>query len=432
MLGPRGAEIHAEMTSSGDRELSRRRAGEMAPARVLLVAPSFPPATGGLERLLAGVCDELVRSGVELTVLAQQTVDAREWDRGRPWRTRRTPRLATPLGLLRAACVVAQEGRRGLDCLLVGHWCRVGALLAAVGRVLAQTPFAVIIHGLDIGSTRRRFGVQALRRWSLRHAALLIANSRCTRERLLAVAEADRVIAIHPRIDPSRWLALAERARPARQTWPLGPGPIVLQPGRLVPRKNHAAVIRAMRTVLAEVPDARYVIAGDGPERERLEALAWQLGLLGRSVFFLGEVSDLEMAGLYRDCAVCVMPSRERGEAGDVEGFGIVFLEAGLFGKPVIGGKSGGIPDAIVDGQTGFLVPPDDEEALAERVVQLLANESLARRLGQAGRRRVEAGFCWGQGRNAYADAIREVILTRRGRSRHVSEPDEQPSPATS
>lgn len=390
-------------TDTGCRRVSARGRAR----RVMVVAPSFPPARGGVERLLDGICRELDSAGFTLTVLAPRRRAAPAWDAGRPWEARRVPRLTTPGGALRAMLALTRELRGGVSCLVVGHWCRLGVLLAAVARLLSGTPCAILVHGLDIGSTKSRLALGLLRRWSLRRADLFIANSRHTRRCLLqAGVEPSRAVVINPRIERGRWLELADRAMSARRRWGLGLGPIVLHPGRLVARKNHAGAIRAVSMVTRDVPAVQYVVAGDGEEREGLESLARRLGLLGSSVFFLGEVTDEELAALYRDCELCVMPSLEHTADGDVEGFGIVFLEAGLFGKPVIGGASGGIPDAVVDGQTGFLVPPEDHQALAQRIAELLCDGNRAARLGEAGRRRVEAEFCWGRGPAAYAQAI--------------------------
>jgi phosphatidylinositol alpha-1,6-mannosyltransferase len=170
--------------------------------------------------------------------------------------------------------------------------------------------------------------------------------------------------------------------------------------GRLVERKGHDTVIRAMPEVLNRVPDAAYVIVGGGPESERLVRLAEDTGV-ARHVHLLGRLPRGEMVGLLSRCDVLVMPSRQVGTS--VEGFGIVFLEAGALGKPVVGGRSGGIPDAIEEGVTGLLVDPEDTVALAEAITSILADPDLAGRMGEAGRERVERLFTW--------DKVAERIL---------------------
>jgi phosphatidylinositol alpha-1,6-mannosyltransferase len=133
------------------------------------------------------------------------------------------------------------------------------------------------------------------------------------------------------------------------------------------------------------VPETVYMIVGDGDDRERLEELAKKNGMSGR-VIFTGVVSDEELIGFYKRCDVFLMPSRQ-------EGFGIVFLEAMAFEKPVIGGNHGGTPEVIVDNETGFLVEHGDVDALADRIIRLLLDEELCQRMGRAGRRRVEENY---------------------------------------
>jgi phosphatidylinositol alpha-1,6-mannosyltransferase len=135
--------------------------------------------------------------------------------------------------------------------------------------------------------------------------------------------------------------------------------------------------------VLARIPDMQYAIVGDGPERARLEALARELGV-ERAVQFAGAV--LDVVPWYQACDVFVMMSRDR--EGEVEGFGIAFAEAGACGKPVIGGRSGGTAEAVLDGVTGILV--DGERALAETIVNLLTDRETAARMGRVGRERAE------------------------------------------
>jgi phosphatidylinositol alpha-1,6-mannosyltransferase len=149
-------------------------------------------------------------------------------------------------------------------------------------------------------------------------------------------------------------------------------------------RKGHDRVIEAMPCILKSYPDARYVIAGTGSEATRLQRLANELGV-GHAVIFLGRVPDDEILALYQAADVFVHPNREL-PSGDVEGFGIVFLEANACGVPVIGGNSGGTPDAIQHEVTGYLVDPNDVDEIAHRILTLLGDPALRKRMGQAGR----------------------------------------------
>jgi glycosyltransferase involved in cell wall biosynthesis len=153
-------------------------------------------------------------------------------------------------------------------------------------------------------------------------------------------------------------------------------------------RKGLDEVILALPRLAASFPDVNFVIAGDGDDRGRLEELARKHDLSSR-VSFKGEVSDKELVELYKSCDVFLMPSSQ-------EGFGIVFLEAMAFRKPVIGGNHGGTPEVILDNETGFLVEHGDVGALADRIATLLGNPELCKRMGEAGRRRLEENYTFG------------------------------------
>jgi phosphatidylinositol alpha-1,6-mannosyltransferase len=162
-------------------------------------------------------------------------------------------------------------------------------------------------------------------------------------------------------------------------------------------------LIRVLPLVRARVPGARLRIAGDGPLREYLQRIAQSVAV-DDAVEFLGEVADASLPDLYRTSDAFVLMSRESPSKGGAEGFGIVCLEAGACGKPVVAGRSGGLVDAVEDGVTGILVDPEDPAAVAEALIAVLSDQALARRLGQAGRDRVLTRFTWEQ---VIADARR-------------------------
>lgn len=181
------------------------------------------------------------------------------------------------------------------------------------------------------------------------------------------------------------------RAIRLRQDLGLDAGPIVLTVGRLVARKGVDLVLRSVADLRADHPGLRYLIAGDGPERARLEADARALGI-ERQVHLLGSVDELTKWAAYDLCDVFVMPNRRLGGT-DFEGFGIVFVEAALAGRPSIAGRSGGTADAVVDQLTGLLVEPERAGELTGALRRLLADGDLRRRLGQAGAERARSRF---------------------------------------
>jgi phosphatidylinositol alpha-1,6-mannosyltransferase len=196
-------------------------------------------------------------------------------------------------------------------------------------------------------------------------------------------------------VDPDRFRPDADvSALRRRHAW--AGKRVILTLARVVERKGHDLVIRALPRIREQVSEVRYVIAGpdDGGETDRLRGLAEELGV-GHAVEFTGGLSADEIPLYYNACEVYVMPSREVTRTGDTEGFGITFLEANACGKPVIGGRSGGVVDALEDGVTGFLVDPTDAEDLANRIILLLSDPELASRMGRAGRARVVASYSW-------------------------------------
>jgi phosphatidylinositol alpha-1,6-mannosyltransferase len=170
--------------------------------------------------------------------------------------------------------------------------------------------------------------------------------------------------------------------------------PVVVCVSRLVPRKGQDTLITALPRILAAEPDTVLLIVGGGPYLPRLRKLAESLGVAG-SVVFTGEVPWPDLPAHYGAGDVFAMPCRTRRGGLDVEGLGMVYLEASATGLPVIAGDSGGAPDAVLDGETGYVVPGRAPEELADRLLLLLRDPVLRRRMGEAGRAWVEAEWRW-------------------------------------
>ena len=319
--------------------------------------------------------------------------------------------LRLPFGLcdwLFFARLIVREARAaGADGLLCNHWKHNLGFSAWLAARRLRIPYFVIAHGAEVNRPSRR----VLDRWKRRlvyrgarrvfavsdFTAGLVAGLGVPRERIRVVGNGYDV----RRVDAWR-----------RQQGGSGPtdvpdgDPVVLTVGRLEEHKGIDAVIEAMPVVRRSVPRARYVVVGDGPDRARLESLVGRLGL-GECVRFAGYVSEEEKYAWYDRCDVFVLASRPLSD-GSVEGFGIVFLEANAFGKPVIAGRSGGTADAVLDGRTGLLVDPADVGALSEALARLLTDPALARKLGASGRERVVSDMSWLRQASRLAEAMRE------------------------
>ena len=344
--------------------------------RVLVITPDFPPAKGGIQLLSHRIVSSF--RTLEPTVVTLGHPDAAAFDHGqalRIVRTRRSlgTRAFTILGLNVTAISLALRERP--DVVLSMHI--VASPAAALLRRQLGLPFVQYVHAKEVGARQR------LARFALTRADRVVAVSRYTRGVAMAAgAPGDRVALINPGVD----VPVGARTEGPR----IGP-PTVVTISRLEDRyKGHDVVLRALPLVRAEVPGVRWRIVGDGPLRPTLEDRARAIGL-ENAVQFLGSVSDetrdQELASADAFCMVSRLPTG--GFAG--EGFGIVYLEANAHGLPVVAGAVGGATDAVVHGETGLLVNPEDHVAVADALVALLSDHELAGRLGRGGRARAES-----------------------------------------
>jgi glycosyltransferase involved in cell wall biosynthesis len=246
----------------------------------------------------------------------------------------------------------------------------------------SHLPYVVSAYGLEVWTPLSPF-----RRLGLRRASTVTSISRFTARKIVEVQGVDcEKVQVIPCVITEELLHangngghLNEKRKGQK---------ILLAVGRLDARERRKGmdeVILSLPRLLKSVPDISFVIAGDGDDRPRLEDLARKQGVTD-SVTFKGVVTDDELVELYRNCDVFLMPSSQ-------EGFGIVFLEAMAFRKPVIGGNHGGTPEVILDNETGFLVEHGDVNTLTDRISTLLHDPGLCQRMGDAGRQRVEEMF---------------------------------------
>jgi phosphatidylinositol alpha-1,6-mannosyltransferase len=234
----------------------------------------------------------------------------------------------------------------------------------------------------------------SLRKVILKNAGKVITISNFTKGKLLELGVKEtEVRMVPPGVEVDKFTG-KRNPQNVLDAYKIHDKKVILTVGRLIERKGQDMVIKALPTVLKRFPDVVYLIVGDGPNRLALEELATSLNL-EQKVIFAGLVPDEALPLYYETCDIFIMPSRTIEKTGHVEGFGIVYLEANLCGKPVIGGRSGGVPDAIVDGVTGLLVDPLDSSEIAEAIIKLLSNPELARKMGQAGRIRAQTEFNW-------------------------------------
>lgn len=261
------------------------------------------------------------------------------------------------------------------------HWPFPHGLMGQVARRFSGKPLVMMSHGAEFSLARRKKWVIPFLRQSLRSADLRIANSSDTARMVTECCG-----------KPCHVLPYGTTVKQADVETTPGIRPRVLFTGRLIERKGLEYLLQAVPKVLSRV-SADFVITGDGDQREKLESLAEQLGLTEK-VNFLGFVSNEELAQEYAKCDVWVNPGIV-DSWGDAEGLGIGSIEAYSYFKPVVASRVGGIPDTILDGETGYLVPQKDPTALANAISELLLDPAKGRRFGRAGFRFAKETFSW-------------------------------------
>jgi phosphatidylinositol alpha-1,6-mannosyltransferase len=370
----------------------------------ILLAYDFPPIGGGLSRWMG----ELARHypAGNLVVSTGQSEDSDDVDSELPNRVDRVSvqarRLRTIQGLLlwsRRVSSLCRSLRPGFI------WCgniKPAAYPANWARERTGVPYGIIVHGTDLLLLQHQAHQSALKRKVARTliqpSSVIVANSRYTRDLCLTVCreigvelDPDTVRVVPLGTDPQRFRPGVETAE-VRTRYGLKPGRWMLTVARLTAHKGIDTGLRALAELIPSHPDLRYAVVGAGRRHSELEELAAELKVSDK-VRFLTNVPDDDLPAIYNLADVYVGVSRLADS--NVEGFGISLVEASSCAVPVVAGKSGGIPDAVREGETGLLVDPTDPGEVARAVDAVLSNPSLAGKLGGGGRRAVETHFNW-------------------------------------
>jgi phosphatidyl-myo-inositol dimannoside synthase len=359
--------------------------------RVLLVTNDFPPRPGGIQSFLLGLVSRLPPD--EVVVYTSRWRGWQEWDATQPFRiVREDTSVLLPTPSVRRR---AKQLLRDHDCEVVwfGAAAPLGLLadgLRAAGarRVVATT------HGHEAGWAMVPGARQLLRRIA-GSVDVLTYLGEYTRTRLAAAIGDDNVAKLQrlaPGVDADVFRPGLGEER--RTHLGLSERPVIVCVSRLMPRKGQDTLVRALPLVQRSVPDAALLLVGGGPYRSRLESLAADTGV-SESVVFTGTVPWPDLPEYYGVGDVFAMPCRTRLGGADVEGLGIVYLEASACGLPVVAGDSGGAPDAVVDGQTGYVIDGHSVNSLAALLYELLDDRDARRRMGDTGRRWVTEEWTW-------------------------------------
>jgi phosphatidylinositol alpha-1,6-mannosyltransferase len=366
-------------------------------SRILLVTNDFGPRAGGIETFVIGLLERVGTQGIVVYTSKQDGHEGydREWLRKykvEVIRDRAKILLPTPrvIGNLRK---LAKE--REIEVIwfgaaaplgLAARWLRIGS----VERVVALT------HGHEVWWSKIP-PFSLLMREIGKKVDYLGYLGEFTGKAISRVVPKEKLIKIAPGIDTEHF-----RPHPSKSC-----NPTIVSVGRLVHRKGQDRLVEALAIIKEQIPDVQLIFIGEGPHRKELDRLIKKHDLQG-SVKFLGRISYPNLPKYLSMGDIFAMPSRSRLFGLEVEGLGIVYLEASSCALPVIGGSSGGAPDAVIHGETGFVVDGEDVSEIAARCIELLRDESLRVRMGQRGRQWVESEWNWEIWSNKFNQLLRK------------------------
>ncbi|GAA0243220.1 glycosyltransferase family 4 protein [Saccharothrix mutabilis subsp. mutabilis] len=361
--------------------------------RTLLVTNDFPPRPGGIQAYLHALATRLPDLVVYAPSWESPSGSHPEFDAAQPFPVVRHPgtlMLPTPDVLKRASDIMRAERCEAVwfgaaaPLALLTPWLRK----AGAARVVAST------HGHEVGWSMLPAARQSLRAIGS-SVDVVTFVSRYTRSRFAAAFGPMAALEHLPSgVDTSVFAPDPVARLEIRARYGLGDRPVVVCVSRLVPRKGQDVLVRALPEIRRLAPDAALLLVGGGPYRKSLERLASSVGV-EEHVVFTGSVPWAELPAHYNAGDVFAMPCRTRGRGLDVEGLGIVYLEASATGLPVVAGQSGGAPETVRDGVTGAVVDGRAVSVVAAEVGRLLADRSLAAKMGEAGREWVTREWRW-------------------------------------
>jgi len=366
----------------------------------LLVTLYFPPVRGGISNSLWNICSHLPSD--KITVLTEPSQSSLRTN-FKVYRKRilKQSKFIWPKWIFLLYDIKKIIKKEHVQLLQAGQILPIGTV-ALLAKFFYRIPYIVYVYGQDLVIQRRSKIKMCLVRKILKYAQTVVTNSNYTKQKALKLSSSEgKTIVVYPspqnnidlNVDQHYLDYFVEHHNLIGKK-------VILSVGNLVKRKGYDKMIEALPSVIKKVPNVQYVIVGNGPFRKELESLIKQHDV-GNYVKIFDKVTDDELAYYYKCCHVFSMPSRslknKYGETIDVEGFGMVYLEANLFGKSVIGGNSGGVPEAIKHNVSGLVIDPNNVNELARSLIILLTNDKFAAKMGAAGKEYARKNFRWEQ-----------------------------------
>jgi hypothetical protein len=356
--------------------------------RILLVTNDFPPTIGGIQSYLRDFLATLPPEDIVVFASTQDPAAAATWDQQQPYKVYRWPRkimLPTPATINRMQQLIRQEQ---IDVVWFGAAAPLG-LIAGYAKQAGATRVVASTHGHEVGWSMLPIARQLLGVIG-RNCDIVTYISDYTLRRFQRAFGNTTFAWLPSGVAVSRFQVLEANEKATTRTeigWQLDRQYVVCI-SRLVPRKGQDELIKVWPKLVQRYPQAELVLVGAGSYEATLRNHA------GANVSFAGRVSDTAMKNMLEAADVFAMPCRTRGGGLDVEGLGIVYLEAQAAGIPVIAGDSGGAPETVTS-ETGFVIPAKDQTALYDALTTLLGDATKRRAMGQAGRRHVEETWTW-------------------------------------
>jgi phosphatidyl-myo-inositol dimannoside synthase len=366
--------------------------------RVLLVTNDFPPRRGGIQSYLHELVGHLVGSanGLTLSVYAPKWKGCEEFDeeaRATGYEVVRHPTTLMLPGPGVDDRMRALIARNDIETVWFGAAAPL-ALLASRARSAGASRVIASTHGHEVGWSMLPVARSALRRIGNGTDAVTYV-SRYTRGRFASAFGPRAALEyVPPGVDTDRFVPDPAARAEMRSRYGLGERPVIVCLSRLVPRKGQDMLIRALPAIRERVDGAGLVVVGGGPYLSTLHRLAREAGVT-EHVVFTGGVPSAQLPAHHAMADVFAMPCRTRGAGLDVEGLGIVYLEASATGVPVVAGRSGGAPETVQDGETGRVVDGTDVSEIATAISEILADPQRAAQMGAAGRRWAVDNWQW-------------------------------------
>lgn len=377
-------------------------------ARTLVITNDYPPRPGGIQSYIESYLSYLDPEDVCVLASTFRGQESADYDAAHPYHVERVPTemlLPTPQVTRRAVELAAEWEAETV-------WFGAAAPLAVMSGALRGGTVRHIVastHGHEVGWSMLPPARAALR-YIGEHCDAITYVSDYTRGRMAAAFGRNaRLVHAPGGVDTSRFTPQGDAAAIAATRAGLGLAEgekMILCLSRLVPRKGQDVLVEALPEIRSRIPGARLVLAGGGPYRKDLEKLAARCGVAD-AVVFTGRIPAEQVVALHQAADVFAMPARTRGAGLDVEGLGIVYLEASACGVPVVAGRSGGAPETVVDGVTGTVVDGGRPGPVAAAICRILDDDRLAVQMGRAGRAWACEKWSWDE----LGSRMREVLL---------------------